>query len=555
MNNRIRFSGLASGMDTESIVKQLMKAKRMRVDNFVKDKTKMEWKRDAYHDVNKNLATFIMDQRKKLGLTDYTYMGKLNPRSIDKVNWAKKVTTTDSNVFTATASGKAQDGELSLKVAQLAKSASVRSTVSEIGYDDRLEEDVNMSINVNGEDKTFTIKKGTKYGVAVERIAKETGLSVSFGKVGQVNTPAGMHDAYMFSMSTKETGADKNIKFNDAATLGFFKKFGIGNDEFKGQNSEIYINGGSQKIENTSNEFDVNGMRVSLKGVSETVGKDSHGDPILKEVKAKVTTDNDAIFDKIKEFVDGYNKVVGDLQDKLKEKSYRSYQPLTAEEKEALKDSDIKLLEEKAKSGLFRSDSAISKMLGDVREGLYRTVEGAHAIHEIGIETGKYTEGAKLFIDEDKLRAAIAEDPKKVLDTLFKSPDDISDYTIKSGDSAEEIARKRAGAKAQRDNTGVFVRIMDDMASGMKDIVKEAGAGNESNLLKSVRGNIMAGVVSGQSNLEYNITKMQGRIDEENRRLNDYENSLWNKFAAMEKAIQQMRDQSGWIGQQMGMGA
>ena len=93
---------------------------------------------------------------------------------------------------------------------------------------------------------------------------------------------------------------------------------------------------------------------------------------------------------------------------------------------------------------------------------------------------------------------------------------------------------------------------MDDMADGMKSIVTQAGTGKESSLLKDVRGNIMSGIVSGKSLLEENIKIFDTRIVEENRRLKTYEDNLWRQFTAMEKAIQQMRDQSGWLMQQVG---
>lgn len=53
----IRLTGLASGMDTENLVKQLSEAYQMKVDNVKKDQTKLEWKKEAW----KSLNTKIMD--------------------------------------------------------------------------------------------------------------------------------------------------------------------------------------------------------------------------------------------------------------------------------------------------------------------------------------------------------------------------------------------------------------------------------------------------------------------------------------------------------------
>ena len=51
----MRLSGLMSGMDTESIVSQLVEARRVKVDNKVKAQTKLEWKQEAWKDLNTKL--------------------------------------------------------------------------------------------------------------------------------------------------------------------------------------------------------------------------------------------------------------------------------------------------------------------------------------------------------------------------------------------------------------------------------------------------------------------------------------------------------------------
>lgn len=543
MSSGIRFSGMASGMDTESIVKQLMQAKRFTLNKFTQDKTRTEWKREAYHSVNKDIATFLLNARKKLGLTDYTYMGKLSPNSINKVDWAKKAKSSDENAIAVSADSTANTGSIDIKVENIAKKATISGT-TKLTSTSQFDNTAFQKIVVNG--KEVDLSTVMSYEEASKKIAKETGLDITFGKVGQTKDSSGaVTETYMFSLSTKETGADQKITFDESAKK-LFEKLGVstfnGDDtngySVSGENAKYTINGAT--IENSTNNVDINGLKLTLKNTTTSA------------VNVSVSTDVDGIYNKIKEFVDDYNKVVGGLQDKIAEKSYRDYAPLLSEQKEAMKENDIKLWEEKAKSGLLAKDSNISSMLSNVRSGMYEKVSGAGSMYEFGIETGNWKDGAKLNIDEKKLKKALSQDPQKVLDTLFKASDDITDYTIKKGDTAEQIAAKRAGAKAQREGTGVFVRIMDDMADGMKSIVTQAGTGKESSLLKDVRGNIMSGIVSGKSLLEENIKIFDTRIVEENRRLKTYEDNLWRQFTAMEKAIQQMRDQSGWLMQQVG---
>ena len=48
MVNPIRFGGIASGLDTESLVKQLVSAEKTRVDKFTQQKIWKQWQQTAY---------------------------------------------------------------------------------------------------------------------------------------------------------------------------------------------------------------------------------------------------------------------------------------------------------------------------------------------------------------------------------------------------------------------------------------------------------------------------------------------------------------------------
>ena len=77
MVNPIRFGGMASGLDTESLVKQLVSAEKTRVDKFTQQKIWKQWQQTAYNETNKTMANFILDTRKNLGLTRTTSTGSL----------------------------------------------------------------------------------------------------------------------------------------------------------------------------------------------------------------------------------------------------------------------------------------------------------------------------------------------------------------------------------------------------------------------------------------------------------------------------------------------
>ena len=51
----MRLTGLMSGMDTESMIQQLVEAKSTKVETAKKDQTKLGWKQDVWKELNTKL--------------------------------------------------------------------------------------------------------------------------------------------------------------------------------------------------------------------------------------------------------------------------------------------------------------------------------------------------------------------------------------------------------------------------------------------------------------------------------------------------------------------
>ncbi|VEF46932.1 flagellar hook-associated 2 domain-containing protein [Bacillus freudenreichii] len=105
----MRIGGLASGMDIDSIVKDMMKVKRMPLDKMKQQKQIIEWKRDDYRSINTMLLGF-RDRLAQLKLTS-------NYR-------ARMVSSTDEAKVSATVTSGASQASYSIsKVEQLATAA------------------------------------------------------------------------------------------------------------------------------------------------------------------------------------------------------------------------------------------------------------------------------------------------------------------------------------------------------------------------------------------------------------------------------------------------
>ena len=51
----MRVTGMMSGMDTESIIQQLVSARQVKVDTLKKKQTSLEWKQDAWKELNSKI--------------------------------------------------------------------------------------------------------------------------------------------------------------------------------------------------------------------------------------------------------------------------------------------------------------------------------------------------------------------------------------------------------------------------------------------------------------------------------------------------------------------
>ena len=558
MVSPIRFGGMASGLDTESLVKQLVAAERTKVDKYTQQKIYKQWQQSAYNDVNKTMANFILDSRKNLGLTKTTSTGALISGSIDSVDWAKKATATSNTSFDVTASATAPSGSSTLKVEKLATGASLSSTKSEgavpaenltstikasellgAGLFDATTKEATIKIN----DKAIVLHADDTLSTIASKIRRETGLNANFDS-----------GSNRFFISTKLTGTDSKIYYDSADTTTDtlmqklnFAPMGVDpSDATKktlfGQNARIIYNG-TDPIEYQTNNISINGLNLTLKAestVTETIN---------------VNTDVDGAYKKIKEFVDEYNKLLDGFNSKLSEKTYRDFQPLTDEQKEAMSETDVKLWEEKAKSGLLKNDQTITNMMQKMRQDLYKEVEGFGGMYDIGITTGSWRDNGKLTIDEIKLKEALRNDSEKVLNTLFKTSD-IPEQTINSSDSETVKAEKLALMNQRSSQMGAFSRVYDNLTSGIKDIVSKSGPGSEAALLRSVKSNILIDYVTSGSRslIDKDVSEIDKRISRETERLASLESRYWKQFTALEKAMTQMNSQSSWLSQQFGGG-
>ncbi len=115
MSDLLRMTGMYSGMDTESIIQQMVKAKAQKVTNLKNDQKKLEWKQTLWQDLNKRIYKL--------------YTGTLSNMRLSGSYAKKRTKVSDPTKATIVAGDGAVNGAQSLEVKQLAKSGYLTGAV------------------------------------------------------------------------------------------------------------------------------------------------------------------------------------------------------------------------------------------------------------------------------------------------------------------------------------------------------------------------------------------------------------------------------------------
>ena len=397
----IRISGMASGMDTDAMVQDLVKAYKTKGDKNTKTLKRAELKQDKWKDLNKKIKSFTNKYVSNMKFSSYYS--------------SKKTTVSDSTKASVVASDGAITGTQELEVGKLAKTAYLTggkladNITSSSSLESIVGKDITgTEINVNGQ--KITIGEDWTVGNFVSAL-KGAGLNANFDE--------GNHRIFV---SAKNSGEDADFSFSGGDDIINALKLseGSGAKKIDGEDAEITLNGA--KFTSSSNTFSINGLTITAKA-------ETNGD----KLSINTDTDYDAIYDKIKSFIKDYSSLINEITELYNAPANKGYDPLTDEEKEALSESEIKKWEDKVNESLLRKDSNLGSLSGILRESMLQTFDFSgktYSLSTFGINTSNYfmvdaNERNAFHIDgdpddpessgnTDKLKAAIAADPEAV---------------------------------------------------------------------------------------------------------------------------------------------
>ena len=564
-----------SGIDVESMVKVGMMTKQNQYDKLYKKEVKNEWVKEAYSSVYSDLATFNTST-----MSSYKMSSKSNPML---------ATSTTTTVATATANADAASMSHTVTVSQLASNAYMQSTgaitraasttdttSTSIYLKDVLYNATDLAAQqtaydgMSASDKSkvalsFTISDGTagKTGTNTKNInftyedlfgsnqtlndlaskIKNSGVNInaqydatnnsfslynkSGGSDNQINLSVTNYDAETTTngvaySSTSDDAArtllnNLNLGEVKTATDGTSKitalsKFNYDATDSSKTVASISTAGENAKVTIDGKEYTPTSNKISASNVTYTLSSTG-------TTNVTVSQDTDTLISNVKQFVTDYNKMLDELNTKYNETQYSSYGVLTKSQENSMTADQITKWNEKAKSGLLYHDKNIGNVISSMREAIYTPVESVdsnyNTMMSIGITSS--TDRGHLTLDEDKLKKALAADPDCVYQ-MFTSSGEVTDS---AGKTTTDYSKE-----------SVINRIYDSVNTSMATMKDYAGTST---------------ATSDDSTLGTLIRDLKTKMSDFKTQMDAYEDKLYDKYDAMETAIQKLSSSMNYV--------
>lgn len=506
-SSTMRLSGLISGMDTESIIQQLVSAKQTKVDDAKKAQTKLEWKTTAWKDLNTKLKNLQSKYINNMRFTS-AYM-------------KKTTSVSDSTAASVITGENAMNGVQNLKITQLAKTAYM--TGGKLSLKDNVTADTKLNALTKlsdlgikssdgstvdgittGDDTTLKIQNGD---TSVDlNITKDTTISDVLSKLKEAGLNANFDTTQQrFYISAKDSGDAGNFSITATGTGAddLLKGLGITDANYiKGQDSVITLN--NTDYTSSSNVFSINGLTITA--MKETA----------ENVVVTTKDDVDGIYDMIKGFLKDYNSIINEMDKLYNADSAKGYEPLTDDEKDAMSDSEVEKYEQKIKDALLRRDSNLSTVSSALKEIMAGSVEvnGKNMyLSDFGIETLSYFTAAEneknaYHINGDADDSSTSGNADKLKSMISSDPDTVVSFF-----------------------SGLFKNLYTKM----------------SDLSKSVEGYRSYGNFYDDKKMKSDYDDYKTKISELEEKLNDYEDKWYSKFSKMETALAKLQSNSSAV--------
>ncbi|MEW6764738.1 MAG: flagellar filament capping protein FliD [Pseudomonadota bacterium] len=397
----ITSTGLATGMDINGIVAQLVRAEGQPAKNLLdRQEARLDARLSAFGKLKGTMSAFQTALKKLDALETFS---------------ARKVTASDDSAFSTTANSKAAVGSYSVEVISLAQAEKLAS--GNFASQDSVVGTGSLTLDVGGNSFTVAIDgtNNTLAGIrdAINKAADNTGVSASI-----INVDDGLGGMVSkLVLASKETGTANGlgVTFTDDDGNNTDAS-GLSSLAFTQQSApkDAVIKVDGYTITRSSNTISdaVDGLSFTLKSATTSA------------VKVDVSSDSEEIVKAVQGFVDSYNslrQVMSDLG---------NYDATTKKAAALVGDSTLRNLQQQLRRDLVDPVSSGSG--------------GVDSLSAIGVGVDRY---GVLSLDSTKLKDAMGDNLNVLVD-LFQSSDGVATRTLsrvddylKSGGILDEQSR------------------------------------------------------------------------------------------------------------------
>ncbi|MFV0436185.1 MAG: flagellar filament capping protein FliD [Desulfopila sp.] len=366
----ITFSGLATGLDTDSIVNQLMEIERAPIDRLTARRNTATERLNAFFQFKEKLEAL------KTAASEMTLTSQVR---------TTKAVASSEGYFTATTSG-ATSGSYDIAVAQLVQ---VQKTVSD-GFTSKSDSILGTgTITVNGVDIAIDQDNNSLAALAasINEQAGQTGVQASIIDSGDVDAPyhlvlTGKDASTAFTVEASLTGNSETFNTQIAKTA---------------QQAVAYIDGIKVVSDTNAISDAISGATIDLTGVSDIISSGTAeagvdpsewaDPPTYATTRLDITPDTESLKEKVTTFVTAYNQIIDFINSGYEER-FGTGQLL----EENTGDSETSDSGEKLLGAVLRGDPTISRVKRQLQNILTDAVDGPGAyavLSQVGITTQK----------------------------------------------------------------------------------------------------------------------------------------------------------------------
>ena len=234
-----------------------------------------------------------------------------------------------------------------------------------------------------------------------------------------------------------------------------------------------------------------------------------------KDVTISTKTDTEGVYNMIKDFITAYSDLMNEMDALYNAESSKGYDPLLAEEKEALSESEIEEWEKKIKDSLLRRDSTLSDVSAALRMDMMMTMNiggKTMSLADFGIETQSY------FKAKDNERNAYH---------ILGNKDDPLSWQPEEGKPSLDGMIETDPEAVMEFFVGLTNKLHDTIADKMSPTKMSSAL-----------------TVYNDKKMKVDYDDYTKKIKEQEEKLNDYMDKWYMKFSAMEVALSKLESKN-----------